>query len=121
MINKIERYTETPITVVDDIMGYGKTSWAIQYMNDAPKNKKFIFIAPFLEEVTRIKLAVTNRDFQEPDATKGNGRKREHLKILLDQGKDIVTTHELFKTLDKETPILLRLHDYTLIMDEMVD
>ena len=60
LVNKIK-----PITVVDSIMGSGKTNWAIQYINESPINKKFIFITPYLTEIQRI-LESTNKNFAEP-------------------------------------------------------
>lgn len=42
------------VTVVDSIMGSGKTSWAIQYINESPMATKFIFITPYLTEIERI-------------------------------------------------------------------
>ena len=41
------------IKVVDAMCGQGKTSWSIQYMNPN-KDKRFIFVTPFLNEVARI-------------------------------------------------------------------
>ena len=46
------------ITVIDSIMGSGKTTWAIDYMNKAPADQKFIYITPFLNEVDRIKALI---------------------------------------------------------------
>lgn len=37
------------IVVVDSLMGQGKTSWAIQYMDSHPE-ENFIYIAPLLSE-----------------------------------------------------------------------
>jgi len=41
------------ITVVDSIMGSGKTSWSIQYINRNVFDN-FLYITPFLDEVNRI-------------------------------------------------------------------
>jgi len=44
----------TTVNVIDPPCGYGKTSWAIQYMNDmSDESHKFIYVTPFLDEVTR--------------------------------------------------------------------
>ena len=40
------------VTIVDSIMGSGKTEWAIQYMIDNPE-KRFIYITPFLDEIEK--------------------------------------------------------------------
>ena len=40
------------ITVVDSICGAGKTSWAIQFMDNNFKDR-YIYITPFLEEMKK--------------------------------------------------------------------
>ncbi|WHX27454.1 hypothetical protein QNH47_06250 [Virgibacillus halodenitrificans] len=109
------------ITVIDSIMGSGKTQWAIQYMNEAPELEKFIYVTPFLDEVTRIKNSVTNRTFTEPNNANDEGRKLRSLKELIVQGEDITSTHSLFKTADDELIELLNDSGYTLILDEVMD
>ena len=42
------------IKVCDAIMGSGKSSAAIAYMNEHPQ-QKFIYITPYLEEAVRIR------------------------------------------------------------------
>lgn len=41
------------IKIIDSIMGSGKTSAAINYMNK-DYQKKFIYITPYLDEVDRV-------------------------------------------------------------------
>ena len=41
------------INVVDSIMGAGKTSYAIQMMTERTEDK-FMYVTPFLDEVSRI-------------------------------------------------------------------
>ena len=41
------------ITVIDSPCGYGKTSYAINMINDNP-TKNYIYITPFLTEVKRV-------------------------------------------------------------------
>ena len=106
----------TEINVVDAPCGKGKTSWAIQYMNENP-DRNFIFITPFLDEVKRIKLNC--EDFKEPTDTKGS--KMASLKTLLDNQHNIVSTHSLFSMADDEVLELLRLGKYTLVLDEVMD
>lgn len=120
------------INVIDAICGAGKTSWAIQKINDSiNKNKKlafgeafeqekFIYVTPFLREVERIQEN-TNIDFVEPEAIKGYGTKMKHFQGLINAGKSIVTTHELFKKLDLDTLDAIEEMGYTLIMDEVAN
>ena len=106
------------ITVVDSPCGYGKSSWAIQYMNDN-EDISFIYITPFLDEVKRIKEECTRRIFKEP-IQNGNG-KMENLLTLLSEGANIATTHALFKNMDERCIQYLKNNEYVLIMDEVVD
>ncbi|MGW5980173.1 DEAD/DEAH box helicase family protein [Bacillus mycoides] len=118
----------TKIKVIDAICGAGKTSWAIQMINDSEKvngfgeisDKKYIYVTPFLNEVERVSNS-TKADFFQPDATKGKGSKIEHFKMLVELGKSIVTTHELFKRLDAETLEEIEHEGYILIMDEVAN
>lgn len=109
------------IKVIDSIMGSGKTSWAIQYMNAAPSNVKFIYITPYLAEVDRIKES-SERSFIEPNNNNNkDGSKMRSLKQLIVEGVDIVSTHSLFQTADDELLELLTDSGYTLILDEVMD
>ncbi|MCA1319786.1 hypothetical protein LC085_07650 [Bacillus tianshenii] len=111
----------TDIKIIDSIMGSGKTSWAIQYMNEAPIAEKFIYITPFLTEVARVKASVTDRNFLEPNNANADRRKLSSLKDLIVQDADIVSTHSLFQTADEELVELLTESGYTLILDEVMD
>lgn len=106
------------INVIDSIMGSGKTSWAIQYMNEAPATESFIYVTPFLAEVSRIKKDVGGRTFVEPNNNNEAGTKLRSLKELLADRKDIATSHALFSTADEEVRELLSEANYTLILDE---
>lgn len=105
------------VTVVDSIMGSGKTSWAIQYMNDNPE-KSFLYITPFLKEIDRI-IKSTTVEFIQPKNL-GYG-KLNSLNDLLSSGKNIAATHELFKYLNDESVELIKFNDYILILDEVLE
>ncbi|MDR7868138.1 MAG: DEAD/DEAH box helicase family protein [Sporomusaceae bacterium] len=104
------------IKIIDSIMGSGKTSWAIQKMNDNPY-LRYIYITPFLEEVERIKQSCPGLHFYEPQ-NMGGGKRGNLLKLLKD-GKNIVSTHALFQMSTAETIQLLNKWDYSLILDEV--
>jgi hypothetical protein len=113
---------EKIINVVDAPCGYGKTSWAIQAMSEAPKNThQFIYVTPFLDEVERVKESVQDRNFYEPTTKKNGDTKLDHLHQLLREGKDICTTHALFQLANKETRRLIEESNYTLILDEVLN
>lgn len=106
------------VTVIDSIMGSGKTSYMIQMINDNP-DRRYMFITPYLSEVARIKQACAASDFQDPQ-NYGQG-KTSNLKELLAAGCNIVSTHALFMRVDEETRALITQGGYTLILDEVVN
>lgn len=106
------------ITVVDSLMGTGKTSWAINFMNEMD-DYNFIYITPFLDEIYRIKDSCTRRIFNDPKQDKNS--KMENLLELLKEGVNIATTHALFKNMDERCIEYLRENDYILIMDEVIE
>ncbi|MED1801995.1 DEAD/DEAH box helicase family protein [Brevibacillus porteri] len=111
----------TTVNIIDAPCGYGKTSWAIQYMNEmCVDSHKFIYVTPFLDEVTRIQQSVHSRKFYEPESIKGE-TKLDDLHRLLGQGKDIATTHALFQMANAETRELIRSNNYTLVLDEVMN
>ncbi|PYZ99095.1 hypothetical protein CR205_11210 [Alteribacter lacisalsi] len=113
-------FTEyTTINVIDSIMGSGKSSWAIQYMNSSPARKKFIYITPFADEVERIISECTYREFVKP--SNAETTKLVDIKKLIAEGLDIASTHSLFQRVDAELIELLEIEDYTLILDEVMD
>jgi hypothetical protein len=68
------------VKVVDSVMGAGKTSYAIQMMNQ--KEGPWLYITPFLDEVKRIKETCKIRNFKEPKETQYSN-KSEDLKRLI--------------------------------------
>ncbi|MCU1805167.1 hypothetical protein NVV31_07075 [Cytobacillus firmus] len=120
------------IKVIDAICGAGKTSYAIQYINGQAfqvgfgdsktytSDKRFIYVTPFLSEVKRIKES-TILEFFEPEASYKNGSKGNHVKSLIEEGCNIVMSHELFARLEDETLNEIEEMGYTLFMDEVAN
>lgn len=109
---------ENHIKVIDSTMGSGKTSWAIQYM-DATIDKKFIFITPYLSEIDRV-INATTREFTQPESNR-YGTKLDSFKELVNQDKNIISTHALFQKCDQELIELIEVNGYTLILDEVIN
>lgn len=106
------------ITIIDSMMGTGKTSWAIDKMSN-DDNNSYIYITPYLTEIQRIKTNIINKKFHEP-VNVGNG-KLDSLHNLLLKNKDIASTHALFKMSSDATKELLKANNYILILDEVMD
>lgn len=107
------------LNVVDAGCGIGKTTAAINMINDDDTNQKYLFITPFLSEVERIKKSCPTKEFCSPEDFKET--KLKHLARLIDEGKNIVTTHALFKRVDETMISLTKLNEYVLIMDEVAE
>lgn len=109
------------INIVDSIMGSGKTQAAINYMNNASEDKKFIYITPYIDEVERIIKNCPNKNFKQPEKYSAKAPKIISLKNLLNKGNNIATTHALFHLFDDEVIDLCYSQGYILIMDEVTE
>ena len=109
------------IRVCDAIMGSGKSSAAITYMNEH-QDEHFIYITPYLDEATRIKECCPGLKFVEP--SKGIAEcgftKTGHTLKLLEEGRNITTTHQAFRFYTQDTLTKILEKEYTLIIDEGV-
>lgn len=106
------------VNVVDALMGNGKTSSAINFINKSDNDVKFLYITPYLTEVKRVIDSCPDKKFKQPESygTKING-----IKYLFNNGNNIVSTHSLFSLFDEEIIELAYTNNYTLIMDEVAD
>ena len=109
------------INIVDAIMGSGKSTAAINYINSSDNSKKFIYITPYKDEVDRIVVACKDKKFRQPEKYNDKAPKIIHFKELLNKGTNIATTHALFHLFDDEIIDLCYSQNYTLIMDEVTD
>lgn len=105
--------------IVDEIMGSGKSSAAINYINNSPHDKKFLVITPYLDEIKRYKKMCGKKHFKEPQYN--GGSKLDNLRELLKNGENIVSTHSLFHRFDSDLVSTCETLGYTLIMDEVTD
>lgn len=107
------------VRIVDEMMGRGKTSAAINFINSSNDDQKFLFITPYLTEIERIMKECPRKKFRQPYYLRG--RKLEGIKELINNGCNIISTHALFQKFDLEVIDLCRAKNYTLIMDEVTD
>ena len=115
---------DTKIYIVDEIMGRGKTSAAINHINSAPDDEHFLVITPYKDEITRYISECRNKRFVQPkynDGTVKYTSKLDSIKEQIRSGRNIVSTHALFQKFDDEVIDLCKELNYTLIMDEVAD
>lgn len=108
------------VHVVDMIMGSGKSSAAINYMNKTYEENRFLYVTPFLTEVARVREQCPDLNFVEPELRNGHG-KLSDIRFLLSKGRNIATTHVLFSMFTAELIDICRSYGYTLIMDEVAN
>ena len=109
------------ITIIDSPCGSGKTTWAINYIKKHPaKKEKIIYITPFLSECERIIAECSVKKFVQPSKARGRGKKTTDFLNLIDEGRNIVSTHSLFTNLDKDIVDILKDKGYTLFIDESI-
>lgn len=108
--------------VCDAIMGSGKSTAVIHHMNSHP-DTRYIYITPFLEEANRIKHACEPLRFVEPSdrLPEYDFNKYNHLVQLLKDGRNVASTHQMFRHFKSDILDLIREGHYTLVIDEAVD
>lgn len=111
----------TAIQICDSIPGSGKTEAAINYMNSHPE-KKYLFITPFRTEISRIQQSCPALRFTTPHVAHTKNQDKHTLsvalRLLLEKGKNIVTTHALLDLNAREIEGFIKANGYTLILDE---
>ena len=100
---------------IDEVMGRGKTTAMINYINKLSGDTKILFITPLLDETKRIRDACSEKHFVSPEV---HGSKLEHIKELLQSGRNIASTHALFGRFDQEAIEIIMAAGYTLVLDE---
>jgi hypothetical protein len=114
--------SNTNITVIDSVMGSGKSAWAISMINDNP-DENYIIVVPTLEECTRYKDSIDRVAFEprSTEATDSAKTLQDRFKLLAEDNRTIITTHRMLECLDSESLDMLRNRNYTLILDEVTD
>lgn len=97
-------------------MGSGKSTWAINYIDNNP-NLKFLCIVPLLDECERFKEK-TDIDIIDPQKW---GSKWKHFRWLVENDRNIVTTHSLIQHMDLDMLELLKSKEYILMIDECLE
>lgn len=124
------------IKVIDSIMGSGKTAFVKNKINEEYKegtsDNKYLFITPYLKQIeciesdlegniiseTGIIYECPNANFKQPKHL-GIG-KLEGLHDLILDNQNIATTHALFTHSTNETYELLKVNEYIIVIDEVL-
>lgn len=113
------------VTVVDALMGAGKTTLAIEEMtqiahpftDDDDDGRRFVYITPILKEIERVQKRIPSVVDPAPE----RGRKLQGLNSLIAKGENIASTHSLFRHVDENTAAALSNYRYTLFIDEVAE
>lgn len=137
----------TKVTIYDQLPGTGKSSKMIDKINNSDKDQRFIVVTPFLAECHRyagtlVDLESEDRKLPQKDdhckviytgkgcsesgrrfehPVSGHKTKVEHIAQLVEQGRDIVTTHAALKLFTPETVKDVKDAGYTLVIDEELE
>lgn len=106
------------VNIIDSIMGSGKTSSIINFINESDSDKCFLYITPYLTEVQRIIDSCPGKNFKQP---RNYGGKLVDIKRLFERKENIVSTHALFSMFDESIIELAYTNNYILIMDEVTN
>lgn len=105
------------VVIVDSVMGAGKTTWAIQYMNEHPE-ESFLFVTPYKSECEERIPEELNYPIWTPTVKGKDHMKLDDIVELFQSGRDIASTHALFRMYDDRCRAAIKQFDYTLILDE---
>lgn len=114
-------YIDNPnhLYLTDDMVVTHNTTWAINKIKSEPENK-FVYITPYLDEIKRVKD--TTYEFNRMyEPMFRNSTKHENLHKLLREGKNVCSTHALFRKSNHITRQALSAHNYILILDEVMN
>ena len=106
------------VKIVDSIMGSGKTTWYMEYVNRYPE-QKYIIVVPYIEECNRILEKCGEMGFVQPEAEYMPSKSASFHELLRTR-HNIVMCHALFACLKltEDEIALIGQERYTLIIDE---
>ena len=109
------------VKLVDYMMGAGKSTGILNWMDDNPQNS-YIFVSPLLSEVEekgRVHEHLKNVTLEIP--TDEDGTKSKSLLRMLEKGDSIACTHSLYLNMNERHFRELEARGYIVILDEEVD
>ena len=107
---------EDGVWVADVIMGGGKTSSIINYINSSGDDERFIYMTPYEKEFERIAEACSQKGFVVPVVKRG--AKLNDLRGILKKGINVATSHAIFERYTSDMIEFVQNNNYTLVIDE---
>ena len=112
------------IVVTDGIMGSGKSEGLIHALREGMSNGQafkecYLIIVPYLGEVQRYIDDLPELSFAQPEASNGNNKRDDFLRLVQD-GRNIVTTHAMFQLWGSQVRDEISNSRYNIIIDEEV-
>ena len=116
-----EKEPNKVVEILDSMMGSGKTSGIIGWIESHP-NEKYIYVSPLLTEVEdggRLHQNLKTVAFESPKNT--DSTKAEDMLRLLKDGANISCTHSLYLGMTQEHFKYIQSNNYIVIIDEEID
>lgn len=110
------------VEILDGIMGSGKTTEVLKWIDKNYTTERFIYVSPLISEVGdggRIHQELEFAKFHSP-STENSKRKSDDLLVMLEKGLNIACTHSLYLLMDDRHLREIRKKNYILIIDEEV-
>lgn len=120
-IDKVIKADNNTVEVLDSIMGGGKTTGILQWIENNP-NEKYIYVSPLLSEVQeggRIHEHLSRVTFEVPSNFEGS--KSTNFLELLKEGSNIACTHSLYLLMKDEHFEAMENNEYIVIIDEEIN
>ncbi|MCJ8327501.1 MAG: hypothetical protein MJK08_10430 [Campylobacterales bacterium] len=138
---------KTKITIIDGVCGSGKTIGIMEFMKQH-RFRRFIYFTPTLSECHRVagteaksckknapkalkngeyiydkpsEYNCSELEFKHPISKGSRGQKTSSFIELINEGKNIVSSHKMFTQLGADTQQLISEMSYVGVLDEVVD
>lgn len=109
------------VEILDSIMGSGKTTEVLKWIDANHSSERFIYVSPLLSEVDeggRVQQDLKHTRFHYPKSDANNKTKGDSLLDMLKEGLNISCTHSLYLLMNNEHLNEIRKQNYIVIIDE---
>lgn len=118
--NSFENQSIT-VEILDSIMGSGKTTEVLKWIDSIHSTERFIYVSPLLSEVDeggRVQQDLKHTRFHYPKSDTTSKTKGDSLLNMLQEGLNISCTHSLYLLMTNEHLNEIRKQNYIVIIDE---